>query len=298
MFFMNGKSDVFFCACCGIFRNSAAVVLSAFLLFASCYSSSAEDVVNDDETPPAIDCDKLLQDASDALKKNNTDLALKLARAIMDGSEAYTESWHQGADILGRANTIIYTDPQIPDSKKFNYVVRQGDTLDILAKDFGVTVGAILKNNNMSPESYIISVGKKLSIYAAKWEIKIKKKCFRMYLCNNGELFKVYPVTVGRNGKTPSGTFELASKVLEPDWTHEGRVIPFGAKEHPLGTRWMNLRPVGETNPKLNGYGVHGTWHPERIGRAESNGCIRMKNADIEELFEIVPYKTPLTIED
>ncbi|PYU10291.1 MAG: hypothetical protein DMG29_17725, partial [Acidobacteria bacterium] len=48
----------------------------------------------------------------------------------------------------------------------------------------------------------------------------------------------------------------------------------------PLGTRWLGL---GQ-----RGYGIHGTNEPRSIGRNVSHGCIRMRNRDIEELFEMV----------
>jgi hypothetical protein len=36
------------------------------------------------------------------------------------------------------------------------------------------------------------------------------------------------------------------------------------------------------------GYGVHGTNYPESVGHAASHGCIRLRNHDVEELFELV----------
>jgi lipoprotein-anchoring transpeptidase ErfK/SrfK len=36
------------------------------------------------------------------------------------------------------------------------------------------------------------------------------------------------------------------------------------------------------------GYGIHGTNRPASIGRNASHGCIRMRNRDVEELFEMV----------
>ena len=36
------------------------------------------------------------------------------------------------------------------------------------------------------------------------------------------------------------------------------------------------------------GYGIHGTNRPTSIGKAASHGCIRMRNQDVEELFELV----------
>ena len=64
-----------------------------------------------------------------------------------------------------------------------------------------------------------------------------------------------------------------------------------------LGTRWMSLKATGDTNKSLHGYGIHGTWKPETIGTKSSNGCIRMKNEEVNELFSIVPYNTPVKIE-
>ena len=56
-------------------------------------------------------------------------------------------------------------------------------------------------------------------------------------------------------------------------------VIPPG-KANPLGTRWIGL--------SRKGYGIHGTNNPRSIGRRASHGCIRMRNRDVEELFEMV----------
>ena len=109
----------------------------------------------------------------------------------------------------------------------------------------------------------------------------------------------MYSVGIGRQGRTPTGTFKVASRIREPDWdspTPRGK-IPFGDKDNVLGTRWMQLKPTGNTNQNLRGYGIHGTWQPESIGHSLSNGCIRMKNRDVEELFSIVPLGTPVTIE-
>jgi hypothetical protein len=54
-----------------------------------------------------------------------------------------------------------------------------------------------------------------------------------------------------------------------------------------LGTRRLKLG---------DGYGLHGTNQPETIGRAVSHGCVRLRNEDIEKLFEMVPVGTPVFI--
>jgi lipoprotein-anchoring transpeptidase ErfK/SrfK len=46
----------------------------------------------------------------------------------------------------------------------------------------------------------------------------------------------------------------------------------------------------------VRGYGIHGTWEPGTIGKQASAGCVRLGNADVEELFIIIPVGTPVTI--
>ena len=89
-----------------------------------------------------------------------------------------------------------------------------------------------------------------------------------------------FPVAVGADeSPSPTGEFRIISRVANPTYYRPGTVIPSG-KDNPVGTRWMSLG--------FKGYGLHGTNHPESIGHAASHGCIRMRNHEVEELFELV----------
>jgi len=79
--------------------------------------------------------------------------------------------------------------------------------------------------------------------------------------------------------ESPSGEFKIVSRLSNPTYYHPHKVIPPG-KENPLGTRWMGL--------DKKGYGIHGTNQPGSIGKAASHGCVRMRRADLEELFSLV----------
>lgn len=72
-------------------------------------------------------------------------------------------------------------------------------------------------------------------------------------------------------------------------------MIPFGDKDNVLGTRWMSLQAANPTNA-VRGYGLHGTWEPETIGRQASAGCVRLLNNEVEELFLLVPIGTRVVI--
>jgi lipoprotein-anchoring transpeptidase ErfK/SrfK len=102
----------------------------------------------------------------------------------------------------------------------------------------------------------------------------------KIALVQDGKVLKVYSVAVGKQSTpSPSGTFHIASHVVNPTYTHEGKVVRPGSS-NPVGTRWMSLG--------FKGYGIHGTNHPESIGHAASHGCIRLRNRDVEELFQLV----------
>ena len=66
----------------------------------------------------------------------------------------------------------------------------------------------------------------------------------------------------------------------------------------PLGTNQRRFEGVlGTYRLNLgNGYAMHGTNRPETVGRAVSHGCVRLLNADIAKLFEMVPVGTPVYI--
>jgi len=57
----------------------------------------------------------------------------------------------------------------------------------------------------------------------------------------------------------------------------------------------MTLRATGDTED-VRGYGIHGTWEPSSIGKAESAGCIRMRNEEVEELYSLIPNGTAVEI--
>jgi hypothetical protein len=100
----------------------------------------------------------------------------------------------------------------------------------------------------------------------------------RLEVLNDGKLYKQYRIAVGRSDTpSPYGEWIVTWKAY-----HSGDIF---------GTRFLGL------NVPWGGYGIHGTNRPWSIGQFASQGCIRMRNRDIEELFEWVPVGTPVRIE-
>jgi hypothetical protein len=199
-------------------------------------------------------------------------------------------------EVLGPLNVELIRRPW-PMVEKQDVVVQEGDSIKALARKFGTTVELIVKGNELKRPD-VIRPGQHLKVFSGKMEIKVSKSRNDLLLTSNGAFFKRYGVGTGRYDKTPVGTFVIAERIPEPPWWRDdGRTVPFGDKENILGTRWMAIKATG-TTPEIKGYGIHGTWDTNSIGKAESAGCIRLKNEDVEELFEMVPIGTSVVIEE
>ncbi|MDT8390908.1 MAG: L,D-transpeptidase family protein [Lentisphaeria bacterium] len=236
------------------------------------------------------------------LKLAQTDLlgARQLAEQVLKlpGAEAHTPIWGEAAEIISQVNTTLING-DAPAPEKVRYEVRSGDNLVTIARAHNTTVAALIRGNNtIDRGDATIYPGMVFNIYRGKWTIVASKRHFTLTLNDGDRLFKLYHVAIGKEGRTPVGTFKIKNKLREPAWTPPGKNIPFGDPENVLGTRWLGIVPTGATDPSLRGYGIHGTWEPQSIGSAASQGCLRMHNKDVEELFDIVPVGTPVIIKD
>ena len=102
----------------------------------------------------------------------------------------------------------------------------------------------------------------------------------QLAVIENGQVKKIYPVATGKDSTpSPTGSFHIVVRVVDPTYYHQGKVIAPGPG-NPLGDRWMGL--------DRKGYGIHGTNAPQSIGKSASHGCIRMAKRDLEELFSMV----------
>ncbi len=165
--------------------------------------------------------------------------------------------------------------PVIPCESGNYYVVRQGDSVYSISQAFEITPEDIFSANPRLTEN--LFVGQVLCIpqnpIRLEFRINLSAKSLSVY--RDGVLIKEYPIAIGKpSTPTPPGVFTIINKQLNPGG--------------PYGTRWLGL--------SKKGYGIHGTNAPDSIGTAASNGCIRMFNSDVEELFDITNTGTAVRI--
>ena len=125
---------------------------------------------------------------------------------------------------------------------------------------------------------------------SAERKIVINLAARSLALYEKDKRLRLYPIGPGKESTpTPVGYYSIKSKDINPTWIDPADPefsIPSGAA-NPLGYRWMEIK---------GNYGIHGTNKPESIGHYVSNGCIRMKEQDVEALFDMVEIGTPVEI--
>ena len=139
----------------------------------------------------------------------------------------------------------------------------------------------------------------------------------KLALLDKGNLIATYPISTSkfclsdRPGSygTPLGELEVANKIGEgaplgavfKDRHRTGEVIPVNAPgRDPIVTRilWLRGREAQNRNAFARDIYIHGTPEERNIGRRASYGCIRMRSADIINLYNIVGTGARVTIVD
>jgi lipoprotein-anchoring transpeptidase ErfK/SrfK len=210
------------------------------------------------------------------------------ARALLQPLGDSGEASDKVLDLLGAIDAkILFTAASAPE--KIDYTIAPGDSLGKLAQKFGTTIDLIKKSNNLTRD--VIRVGDRLRIYQGHFAVTVSKATNELRLTDNGRFFKRYRVGTGEYSKTPVGDFKIITRLANPPWWRaDGRTIPFGDPENILGTHWLGLN--------VTGYGIHGTWDTNSIGKQATAGCIRLLNDDVAELYTILPVGSPVGIHD
>ena len=126
-----------------------------------------------------------------------------------------------------------------------------------------------------------------------------------LYLVEPGNKARRYRVAIGKEGLGWKGIAKIKSKVEWPSWKPTNEMLKrspekylkykdgmSGGPSNPLGARAMYLYQ-GKRDTQIR---IHGTTQPWTIGQAASNGCFRMVNEHIIDLFDRVKWGAPVIV--
>lgn len=117
----------------------------------------------------------------------------------------------------------------------------------------------------------------------------------------DNHLVAFFPATVGSDDKpTPVGSFKVTSADADPTYRYNPDYKFKGVKSakpftiepgpnNPVGSYWIGLS-VGQ------GYGIHGTPEPSKVGKTESHGCVRLTNWDARFLGDHIKKRAMVAL--
>lgn len=138
--------------------------------------------------------------------------------------------------------------------------------------------------------------------YAARLSISLERKLIRVYDVK-GRLRASFPCSIAAKvEKRPVGELYVTSVADNPNYTFDPVLFQENAEARTISKRLMI--PSGPNNPvgtvwiglDRAGYGIHGTPHPEDVGKTESHGCFRLTNWNAEKLLRMITIGTPVQI--
>lgn len=172
--------------------------------------------------------------------------------------------------------------------------------LNTAAATAGLAATSATAQGYLVPESQLPRVVQINRDYATG-EIHVEPSTFKLYWMLGPGLALEYSVGIGRAGLYESGDFMIRVKKEWPSWTPTPDMIERspqsyaqyadgmpGGINNPLGARALYLFS-GQRDTFLR---IHGTNAPRTIGSAVSNGCVRLVNSHISDLYNRVPLNT------
>jgi LysM repeat protein len=173
------------------------------------------------------------------------------------------------------------------------YEVKSGDRLAIVARRYLIPFELVKRVNGLSSDN--LQIGQKLKMIHGPFSVRVYKGDHRLELLLGEMPVKTFVVAIGSENKTPTGLYPIVKKVINPRFDptaseHGLEAKAGGAADNPIGTRWIDIG---------NHLGIHGTCDPASIGQSVSFGCIRLKNEDVEVLYDfLVPGASKVEIVD
>lgn len=254
----------------GIKRASNPVIKTA--RHAS-YKEEVPSGVSEDAVPDLITIDELIQ------QRKIIEAHKKLSKIYWNQPELYPVIKSR----IDETARMIYFAPQPHFMKP--YEIEPGDQLRKVAQKYEITWEYLSTLNQIDPKK--IRPGQKLKVIKGPFHAFVDLSDFTLTVHSHGYFVKRYTIGTGKDHSTPTGKFVVKDKLVDPTYYGPDGVIANDDPTNPLGERWID---IGDS------YGIHGTIDPSSIGKAESKGCVRMQNADVAEVYNLLGVGSEVVI--
>lgn len=181
--------------------------------------------------------------------------------------------------------------------------VSAGENPDAIARSYGMSREFLNRLRGKEPNSADLRAGEIIKAVKLKehggFAVEIDLSDYTLDLYIAGLFARRYHITIGApESPTPTGSTQLTDRVWHPQWTHpvSKKVFQYGDPENILGPVWL---PFDAKLLGAAGIGIHGyTGSDGRMMAQQSNGCVRMENEQVQELYWTLshPQRAPTAV--
>jgi len=212
-------------------------------------------------------------------------------KAVKDQLSKLAEQW-------------LFNKSLFPDDKLCSsYKVKPGDQLRLIGQRYKVPYQILMQINNIRrPQE--LKAGQTIKVINGPFNVKVYRSTFTMDLYLQNTFVRSFSVGLGKPGmETPIGLWrvKLGGKLVKPVWTNPltGRTHRPEEPDYPIGSRWIALEGLEGPAKYRTGFAIHGTKDPDQIGKADSQGCIRLHNGNAILLYNmLVPIHSQVRVEE
>lgn len=197
---------------------------------------------------------------------------------LYDDPDLSAEQSQRVTDLLDQlAGTVIYSREHWLEGRP--YVVRQNETLEQIARQYGIPWQVLAKINGIhDPQN--LQPGQELKVVRGPFTAVIDLSNYELTMMLKGRYAGRFRIGVGIDRDNLAGSYIVRDKTVNPQYYGPNRMeIDADDPNNPLGELWVGL---GDQ------IGIHGTNSQQNIGRTGGPGSICLGNQDIEDVFGIL----------
>ena len=247
-----------------------------------------------------------IQQANAMIASDPIRARVELTRLLDSNALSATERMQAYAGINNLASALFFSPNIVPgDIASQSYVVKKGDSFARITNREKLAIDwRFIQRINQIASEKALRADMRLKLAHGPFDGEVIKADYRfnIYAGTGSERIMVasFPCGVGTNDSTPVGTFKVrtGSKLIDPEWSNPrtGEKFKSNDPKNPIGERWIGLQGTTPETAKFTGYGIHGTVEPQSIGKQMSMGCVRLGDAEVQVVYELIGESSTIVI--
>ncbi len=190
------------------------------------------------------------------------------------------------AEIMDRLRAVAYRIYFAPTPHFMEgHTVEPGDALQKIAKEHDISWEYLAKLNRTDAKK--IRPGQKLKVIQGPFAAVVDLSDREVTIHSHGHFVASFEIGVGQDQPSPVGKFQVIDKQLDPTYYGADGVIDHDDPANPYGEHLLDL---GEN------LGIHGTNDDKSLSDTTVPGCIRLRNRDVSDLYDLLISGSEVTI--